>query len=67
LDERFAFSLGFLIVNSQSKIVNSKGLMKMEMIMMSINESWIWLGPMLVVCFGVVLIAQIIDIFNDER
>jgi len=36
----------------------------MEMIMMSINESWIWLGPLLVVCFGTALIAQVIDLFT---
>ena len=40
---------------------------KMEMIMMSINESWIWLGPLLVVCFGTALIAQVIDIFTAEK
>lgn len=38
----------------------------MEMIMMSINESWIWLGPLLVVCFGTALIAQIVDVFTAE-
>lgn len=36
------------------------------MIMLSINESWVWLGPVLVVCFGVVLIAQVIDVFTAE-
>jgi len=40
--------------------------MKMEMIMMSINESWVWLGPLLVICFGTELIAQVIDIFTAE-
>ncbi len=38
----------------------------MEMIMMSINESWIWLGPLLVVCFGTALIAQIGDMWKQE-
>jgi len=36
----------------------------MEMIMMSINESWIWLGPLLVVCFGIALFAVVVDIFK---
>jgi len=39
----------------------------MEMIMMGINESWIWLGPLLVVCFGTALIAQVIDLFTAEE
>ena len=34
--------------------------------MMSINESWIWLGPLLVVCFGTALIAQVVDLFTAE-
>ena len=38
----------------------------MDMIMMSINESWVWLGPMLAVCFGIVLIAQVVDVFTAE-
>jgi len=44
-----------------------KGLIKMEIIMMSINESWIWLGPLLVICFGVVLVMQIVDVFTAEE
>ena len=39
----------------------------MEIIMMSINESWIWLGPLLVICFGVVLVMQIVDVFTAEE
>ena len=39
----------------------------MEMIMMSINESWVWLGPLLLVCFGIVLIAQVVDVFKSPR
>ena len=39
----------------------------MEMIMMSINESWIWLGPLLVICFGTALIAQVIDLFTETE
>ena len=36
----------------------------MEMIMMGINESWMWLGPLLVICFGTALIAQVVDVFT---
>jgi len=39
----------------------------MEMIMMGINESWIWLGPLLVICFGTALIAQVIDLFTETE
>ena len=39
----------------------------MEMIMMSINESWVWLGPLLVICFVIALIAQVGDMWKEER
>ena len=39
----------------------------MEMIMVGINESWVWLGPLLVVCFGAALIAQVVDVFTAEE
>jgi len=39
----------------------------MEIIMMNINENWIWLGPLLVICFGVVLVMQIVDVFTAEE
>ena len=58
---------GFAAYDGVYRISESEeGMMKMEMIMMSINESWVWLGPLLVICFGTELIAQVIDIFTAE-
>lgn len=37
----------------------------MEAIMASINESWHWLGPLLLVCFGTILVAVAWDILRD--
>ena len=51
---------------NQRSEVRGRRSEKMEMIMMSINESWVWLGPLLVFCFVVVLIAQVVDVFTAE-
>ena len=36
----------------------------MEMIMMGINESWIWLGPLLIFCLFLMLQRVVADIFR---
>ena len=36
----------------------------MEMIMMGINESWIWLGPLLIFCLFLMLQHVVADIFR---
>jgi len=36
----------------------------METLIILINKSWIWLGPLLVLCFGVALIWLCVDIFG---
>ena len=36
----------------------------METIMMSINESWHWLGPWLVISLGTACVALIIDMYR---
>jgi len=37
----------------------------METLIMLINKNWMWLGPLLVLCFGAVLIYLCVDIFGD--
>ena len=36
----------------------------MEMIMMGINESWIWLGPLLIFSLFLMLQCVVVDIFR---
>ena len=38
----------------------------MQYIMMAINESWFWLGPLLIICLGVMAIATAVEIYRDE-
>ncbi|HUU40977.1 MAG TPA: hypothetical protein VMW42_08555 [Desulfatiglandales bacterium] len=38
----------------------------METIMMAINESWIWLGPLLIITLGMGLIGLIADLIRTE-
>ena len=35
----------------------------MESIILAINESWVWLGPLQAICWGTAAIAVAIDIF----
>ena len=38
----------------------------MDYIMMAINMNWFWLGPYLVTCLGIGLVAQVVDLFSEE-
>jgi len=35
--------------------------------MASINESWHWLGPLLVGTFGTICVAVVVDLFKEEE
>ena len=35
----------------------------MEIILKAINESWWWLGPWQLICWGTALIALVVEIF----
>lgn len=37
----------------------------MPYVIMAINESWIWLGPLLLVCFGIMIVAVVVDLFSE--
>jgi len=39
----------------------------MEEIILAINESWRWLGPLQIICWGTALIALMVDIFRGTR
>lgn len=39
----------------------------MPYVVMAINESWIWLGlgPLLLGCFGIMIVAVVVDLFSE--
>jgi hypothetical protein len=39
----------------------------METLIIIINKNWIWLGPLLILCFGAALIWVCIDIFGEVQ
>jgi len=38
----------------------------MDYIVLAINMNWFWLGPWLVICFGIASVAQIVKLVKDE-
>jgi len=39
----------------------------MEAVILGINQNWMWLGPLLVICFGTALIWLCVDIFGEVQ
>jgi len=33
---------------------------------LAINMNWVWLGPWLVICFGIAVVAQIVELVREE-
>jgi len=38
----------------------------MDYIVMAINMNWVWLGPLLVICLGIGVVVQVVEIIKDS-
>ena len=38
----------------------------MDYLVVAINMNWVWLGPWLVICFGIGVVAEIVELVKDE-
>ena len=38
----------------------------MDYIVMALNMNWVWLGPWLAICFGIAVVAQVVEIVKDS-